>query len=91
MILGNADAQIAGENYTLTCQVTGEDAAAITYRWFRNGSLLAGQTSATFSFSPLRETESRLYTCEGTKNSIVNTSEGVAISVDGKFQMYVYE
>ena len=81
---GSGGAQIAGENYTLTCQVTGGGNTTRTYRWFRNGSLVTGQRSATLSFSPLRETDSGVYTCEGTRSSIARTSERVTITVDSK-------
>ena len=78
---GSESEQIAGENYTLTCQVTGGRTAISTYQWFKNGSLLVNRTSATLSFSPLRESDSGVYTCEGTST---NTSESVTITVDGK-------
>ena len=76
---GSGGPPIAGEDYTLTCQITGGGIATPTYRWFRNGSLLTGQTSATLSFSPLRETDSGVYICEGTKNLVTQLSEGITI------------
>ena len=84
---GSGGAQIAGEDYTLTCQVTGGGTMTPTYRWFRNESLLTGQTSNTLAFSPLRETDSGVYTCEGTRSSITVTSASVRISVVGKFTL----
>ena len=82
---GSSGPQIAGENYTLTCQVTGGGTTTPTYRWFKNGSLLTGQTTATLSFSPLIETDSGVYTCEGNRSYITATSESVNITVVGKF------
>ena len=81
---GSGGPQIAGENYTLTCQVTGGGITTLTYRWFRNGSLLTDQTSATLSFSPLMESDSGVYTCEGTKSSSCSTSGNVTVRVVGK-------
>ena len=83
--LSGGGTQIAGEDYTLTCQVTGGETMTPTYRWFRNGSLLTGQTSNTLSFSPLRETDSGVYTCEGTRSFMTVTSANVTITVVGKF------
>ena len=82
--LSGGGPQIAGENYTLTCLVTGGGITTPTYRWFRDGSLLTGQRSATLSFSPLRETDSGVYTCEGTRSSITRRSQWVTIAVVGK-------
>ena len=84
-IFKNGGAQIAGENYTLTCQVTGGTTAMPIYQWFKNGSLLANRTSATLSFLPLMITDSGVYTCEGTRNSTTSSSGDVMITVDGKF------
>jgi hypothetical protein len=79
-VTSSGGAQIAGQDYTLTCQVTGGGTMTPTYRWFRDGSPLTGQTSATLSFSPLREIDSGVYTCEGTRNSIPVTSRtGITI------------
>ena len=83
-ISGSGGPHIAGKNYTLNCQVTGGGITTPTYRWFRNGSLLTGQTSATLSFSPLMESDSGIYTCEGTRSSSNSTSGNVTISVVGK-------
>ena len=81
---GSSGPQIAGEDYTLTCEVTGGGITTPTYRWFRNGSLLTGQTTATLSFSPLMESDSGVYTCEGTRSSSNRTSGNVTVRVVGK-------
>ena len=79
-------AQIAGESYTLTCQVTGGGTMTPIYQWFRNGSPVASQTSATLSFSPLRQNmDNGSYTCEATRSSTSVTSAGVSITVAGEF------
>ena len=78
-------AEIAGEDYTLTCTVIGGDTATPTYRWFRNGSPQSGETSATLSFSPLRQSDSGVYTCEGTRGSsaAVRSNNMIRITVEG--------
>ena len=81
---GSGGAQIAGEDYTLTCQVTGGGTMTPTYRWFRNGALLTEQTANTLSFFPLRETDSGVYTCESTRSSMTVRSDPLTIIVMGK-------
>ena len=75
------DDQRAGENHMLTCQVTGQDTMTPTYQWFRNGSVLANQTSATLSFSPLRQMDNGNYTCR----AFSVTSASVRLTVVGEF------
>ena len=80
---GSGGAQIAGEDYTLTCQITGGGTMTPTYRWFRSNSVITGQTSDTLSFSPLKETDSGVYTCEGTRSFITVTSGSLTLTVMG--------
>ena len=54
------------------------------YRWLRNGTVMTSETSATLSFSPLRETNAGVYVCEATRSSMTMTSASVTISVVGK-------
>ena len=82
-IFENGGTQIAGENYTLTCQVTGGETTPILYQWFKNGSLLTSEESSISSklfFSPLNEADSGVYTCE-----VNSGNESVTITVVGKF------
>ena len=81
---GSDGAQVAGEDYTLTCQFTGGEAVTPVHQWLKDGSPLAGETSDTLSFSPLRDTYSGGYTCEVTTGSLTATSASVAITVVGK-------
>ena len=81
MISGNSGQLTAGENHMLTCQVTGGGTMTPTYRWLRNGTVMTSETSATLSFSPLRETNAGVYVCEATRRSMTMAS---AISVVGK-------
>ena len=78
------DAQLAGEDYTLSCQATGGGTTPYLYRWFKDGLRLTGETSGTLSFSPLGDTDTGGYTCEVTTGSLTTTSASVAISVVGK-------
>ena len=87
MTIGRPDnvQAIVGETYSLTCTVTG--GGTITpnaYRWFNNGSQLTSQTSATLSFSPLRQSDSGNYFCEGARSSVYVGSEIVRIIAEGK-------
>jgi hypothetical protein len=84
-VASSGGTQIAGEAYTLTCQVTGGGSGAITYQWLRDGVQLPSETSMTLSFSPLGDTDSGVYTCVGTRNSIpVTSGTGITITVAGE-------
>ena len=70
----------AGENYQLTCSVSGAENLnpTITYRWTRNSG--SGQTqvrtnSNTLSFTPLRLADAASYVCEVTVSSNYLTSD----------------
>ena len=80
---GSGDAQVAGEDYTLTCQFTGGEAVTPAYQWLKDGSLLANETSDTLSFFPLRDIDSGGYTCEVTTGSLTGKSQSVTITVVG--------
>ena len=77
-------AQIAGENYTLTCQVTGGENMTSTFQWFNNGAQVVNEKSATLSFSPLNQTSHNgSYTCEITQGGVTLRSAAVNIAVAG--------
>ena len=83
-LVGTGGVLTAGESHMLSCQVTeGDTTVATMYRWFRDGSLISGQISATLSFSPLMESDSGDYHCEGTRGSSA-TSSGISIAVMGE-------
>ena len=81
--------QHAGEDYTLTCTVSGgETTATTTYQWRRDNSPLSSEMSATLSFTPLRQTtpsSNGQYVCEAMRSGRTNRSDIVTISVMGKF------
>ena len=84
---GSGTDQEAGEDYTLTCVVSGGTITVTTYRWRRNGGLLSGGTSATLSFIPLRQTSpssNGQYTCEATRGRRTVESEDFKIFVTSK-------
>ena len=84
-VAGNSTTQHAGEDYTLTCTVSGgNEATATTYKWLRNGSPLS-EISATLSFTPLRQTTTSSngqYVCKGMWNGRTATSDSVMIGSD---------
>ena len=60
---------MAGSMYSLTCTVTGAErltGSTITYKLFKNGVMVSGQTMATFSFTPLSFSDAGGYTCQAT-------------------------
>ena len=84
---GSGGAQVAGEDYTLTCQFTGGEAVTLVYQWLKDGSPLAGETSDTLSFSPLGKPDSGGYICKVTigtgSGSMTITSASVTITPIG--------
>ena len=58
---------------------------AYTYMWLKNGSVVPGQTSSTYSFSPLRMTDYGGYSCRVRVGSTtMTTSSVVTIAVVGE-------
>ena len=81
--------QHAGEDYTLTCTVSGgerETTATTTYQWRRDNSPLSGEKSATLSFTPLRQTtpsSNGQYVCEVMRSGRIRRSRSITIDVTG--------
>ena len=79
--------QHAGEDYTLSCTVSGgETTATTTYQWRRDNSPLSGETSATLSFTPLRQTtpsSNGQYACEVMRSGRTARSRSITIDVTG--------
>ena len=87
---GSGATQHAGEDYTLTCTVSGgETTATTTYQWRRDNSLLSGETSDTLSFTPLSSPSSNgEYVCEAMRIDRTIRSEEFTIKVKGsRFEM----
>ena len=82
VLTGSGGTLTEGQNHTLTCEASGGGSMAYTYMWLRNGSVVSGQTSSTYSFSPLRVTDSGRYSCRvRVSSTIMNTSREVTIIV----------
>ena len=87
MFVTNGSAtQHAGENYTLTCTVSGGATVTTTYQWHRDSSPLSGETSATLSFTPLRQTtpsSNGQYVCKVMRSGRTRRSRSITIDVTG--------
>ena len=90
-VSGSPVTQHAGEDYTLTCAVSGgETTATTTYQWHRDNSPLSGETSATLSFTPLRQTapsSNGQYVCEAMRSGRTVGSTSVNVSVTGRSKL----
>ena len=54
------------------------------YMWLRNDSVVSGQNSSTYAFSPLLVIHSGQYTCRVIVGTMNVTSEGVNITVESE-------
>ena len=82
MLTGSGGTLTEGENHMFTCTASGGGSMAYTYMWLRNGSVVSGQTSSTYFFSPLRMTDSGQYSCRVRVGSTtMTTSREVTITV----------
>ena len=88
MLTGSGGTLTEGQNHVLTCEASGGGSMAYTYMWLRNGTVVSGQTSPTYSFSPLRVTDSGHYSCRVRIGSnTMSTSREVAITVTCELDM----
>ena len=72
----------------LTCIASGGGSMAYIYEWLKNGSLVPGQNSSMYSFTPLLIADSGQYSCQVTVGSMtMNTSGVVSITVVGESVM----
>ena len=92
IVTGGSGTLTAGQNHLLTCTASGGGSMAYTYTWLKNGSVVSGLTSPTYSFSPLLVVHSGQYSCRVTVGSMTVTSEGVDITVVGEsdFILFTY-
>ena len=83
MLTGSGGTLTAGQNHhVLTCD--GGRSMEYNYTWLKDGSVVSGQTSSTYSFSPLLVVHSGRYSCRVSVGSQTVTSEGVDITVVGE-------
>ena len=86
MTISSTGAPVAGQRYSLTCNIiSGIDGIAdsrITYKWTKdNGTKTQIQTySNVLSFSSLKLSDGGLYTCQIALNSIVLIKNTTAIT-----------
>lgn len=75
-----------GENYHLTCNVSGTNASL--YQWRKNGAIIEGETTKTLSFSPLKLSDAGKYACGYTQLgdgiSITTLSAAINVTVQSK-------
>ena len=83
-LTGGSDGLMAGQNHTLTCVASGGGSMAYTYMWLKDGIVIPGQTSSTFSFSSLEIDDSGQYSCRVTVGSMTVTSRNMSITVVGE-------
>ena len=79
-IIGSAAMPIAGESYSLTCNVSG--VSVTTYQWRKDGTVLAQNRQSLF-FSSLRLSDAGHYTCNASVNSVMY-SNGRNVTIKGK-------
>ena len=78
-----------GESYSLTCTVTGADRLnpTITYQWFKDNTVVSGETQSTLSLSSLGLSVGQ-YRCDVVVGSIrlsqVLTSQSSDLRVESK-------
>ena len=82
MLTGSGGTVTEGQNHVLTCEASGGGSMTYTYMWLINGSVVSGQTSSTYSFSPLEVADSGRYSCQvRVSSTTMNTSSEVTITV----------
>ena len=75
--------RIVSSGGTLTCEASGGGSMTYTYMWLKDDSEVSGQTSSTYSFSPLMERDSGQYSCRVSDGSMTVTSEVTVESESG--------
>ena len=81
-ITDGGDTPTAGENYQLTCSVSGAENLnpTVTYQWIKNsGGQAQVGTLSTLSFTPLRLSDAASYVCTITISSSYLTGDIVTM------------
>ena len=81
MLTGSGGTLTEGQDHLLTCEASGGGSMAYTYMWLKNGSVMSGQTSPTYSFSPLLVVHSGQYSCQVSLGSTSINSGTITITV----------
>ena len=87
VLTGSGGILTEGQNHTLICEASGGGSIAYTYMWLKDGSVVSGQNSSTYSFSPLRENDSGKYQCNVSLGSTTMMSGVVTINVVCELEM----
>ena len=87
MLTGSGGTLTEGQNHMLTCEASGGGSMAYTYMWLKDGSVVSGQTSSTYSFSPLNLTDSGGYSCRVRVGSTTMNSREITITVIRELNM----
>ena len=64
-----------GENYTLTCRVSGVSGAGITYQWSRPGMVVI-QTVPQLTFTSIKFSDAGMYNCTATISPLTISMTG---------------
>ncbi len=84
MITGGGGVFTVGASHSLTCTASGGASMTYTYQWLRYDGDIVDETSSSISFSPLREADVGRYNCRVSDNSMITTSDGVVINLEGE-------
>ena len=87
VVLTGSGGTLTGQSHTLTCTASGGGSMAYTYMWLKNDNVVSGQTSSTYSISPLSVTDTGEYKCNVSLGSTHIISEEVTITVVGELDM----
>ena len=80
-LTGSGGTLTEGQNHVLTCEAGGGGSMAYIYMWLRNGIVVSGQTSSTYSFFSLRVDDSGQYNCRVSLGSVNMISGTITITV----------
>ena len=86
-IVSSGGALRAGQNHMLTCEANGGGSIAYIYMWLKDGSVVSGQTSSTYSFTSLEVADSGGYSCRVSDGYMTVASEDVDITVLGELEL----
>ena len=74
---GSGSTPVEGQDYTLTCQVSGHHSllASLRYQWLNNSIVMFAHTTTSVSFRQVDRYDSALYTCRVTISSPLLNSD----------------
>lgn len=81
-ILAQSSSKTVTEDSKLEFYVIPNEVEDISYQWKKNGTDIAGATSATYEISSVKQAAEGTYTCVLTKEDKVITSNPIVLTVD---------